>query len=77
MTKERKKSHKETTDNHLGTLLGETEVPSKKSKKKVVQSGESYHIFPKLMHRISSLNGDATILEVGTKLEDDVVLVEE
>ena len=43
---------------------------------KVLNEQESYHVPPKLMHRIIALKGDATILEVGTPLIDDVVLVE-
>ena len=44
---------------------------------KVLNEGDTYHITPKLMHRIIALKGDATILESGTHQEDDVVLVEE
>ncbi|KKK89536.1 hypothetical protein LCGC14_2732100 [marine sediment metagenome] len=43
---------------------------------KVLNEGDFYHIIPKVMHRIIALKGDATILEVGTPQEDDVVLVE-
>jgi mannose-6-phosphate isomerase-like protein (cupin superfamily) len=46
-------------------------------KSKVLQETEDYHIPPKIMHRIIALKGDATILEVGTKIEDDIVIIEE
>jgi len=45
-------------------------------RKKVLNEGESYHISPKIMYRISALKGNVTILEAGTKIEDDVVIVE-
>lgn len=43
---------------------------------KTLNEGDIYHIPPKLMHRIIAFKGDATILETGTKLEDDIVVVE-
>lgn len=43
---------------------------------RILNEGDIYHIPPKLMHRIIALKGDATILETGTRLEDDIVLVE-
>ena len=43
---------------------------------KVLNEGDTYHIPPKLMHRIIAMKGDATILEAGTPLLDDVVVVE-
>lgn len=46
-------------------------------KKKSLQAGESYHIPSGVMHRLIALKSDATILEVGTQLIDDAVLVEE
>lgn len=45
-------------------------------KQKILNEGDTYHIPPKLMHRIIALKGDATILEAGTSQEDDIVLVE-
>jgi len=45
-------------------------------KNKMLEEGETYHIPPKLMHRIMAFQGDSTILEVGTKIEDDIVIVE-
>ena len=46
-------------------------------KSHTINQGESYHIPPKLIYRLKALTCDATILEVGTKIEDnDVVLVE-
>ena len=44
---------------------------------KILNEKDSYHIPPKLMHRIMAMKGDATILEVGTAIQDDVVLVEQ
>lgn len=46
-------------------------------KKRVLQEAQEYHIPPKIMHRITALRGDATILEVGTKIENDIIIVEE
>ena len=43
---------------------------------KLLNEKDSYHIAPKLMHRIIAFKGDATIIEIGTPLEDDIVLVE-
>jgi len=44
---------------------------------KLLREGEKYHISPKLMHRLIAIQGDVTILEVGTQIENDVVIVEE
>lgn len=44
---------------------------------RTLNEGDRYHIRPKMMHRIHAIKGDVTIFEVGTKLEDDVVEVEE
>lgn len=44
---------------------------------RLLNEGDRYHIQPRVMHRIYAVKGDATILEVGTKLEDDVVVVED
>ena len=46
-------------------------------RERMLNEGSSYHIPPKLKHKIVAIKGDATILETGTKSEDDVVLVEE
>lgn len=46
-------------------------------RKKVLNEQDSYHLSPKIMYRIIALKGDVTVLEVGTKLEDDIVVVEE
>lgn len=46
-------------------------------KTRTLGEGEKYHISPKIMHRLIALKTDATILEVGTKIEDDIVIVEE
>lgn len=46
-------------------------------KNRVLNAGEKYHIPPQLRHRIIAMQGDATILEVGTPYEDDVVIIEE
>jgi len=42
----------------------------------LLNEGDRYHIHPRVMHRFNAIKGDATILEVGTKIEDDVVVVE-
>jgi len=47
------------------------------NKNKVLNEGDKYHINPKIMHRLVAIRGDATILEAGTRLEDDVVIVED
>jgi quercetin dioxygenase-like cupin family protein len=45
---------------------------------KLLAQGESFQILPKIMHSITALKGDATILEAGTQiLENDTVVVEE
>jgi quercetin dioxygenase-like cupin family protein len=45
---------------------------------KLLMQGDSYDIPPKIMHRIIALKDDATVLEAGTKLvENDIVIVEE
>ena len=44
---------------------------------KILNEGDRYHIRPKIMHRVHAIKGDVTILEVGTKIEEDVVEVEE
>ena len=44
---------------------------------KMLNEGDRYHIIPKMMHKIHAIKGDVTVLEVGTKLEDDIVEVEE
>lgn len=46
-------------------------------KSKFLQEGETYHILPKIRHQIVAFKGDATIIEVGTPLQDDIVIVEE
>lgn len=43
---------------------------------KTLNEGDTYHIPPKVIHQIIALKGDATILETGTPLEDDIVKVE-
>ena len=47
------------------------------NRNKVLNEGDSYHIPPRVMHRLIALKGDATILEAGTKLTEDVVVVED
>jgi len=44
---------------------------------KLLQEGDSYHISPKIMHKFHAIKGDVTILEAGTGLEDDIVVVKE
>lgn len=46
-------------------------------KNRILNEGEQFHINPKIMHRIHAFKGDATILEAGTELVDDVVVVED
>lgn len=46
-------------------------------KSRMLNPGESYHIPPKLMHRIVAIKGDVTVLDAGTPVEeDDIVTVE-
>lgn len=45
------------------------------NRNKILNEGDRYHIKPKIMHSIQAIKGDVTILEVGTKLEDDVIEV--
>lgn len=44
---------------------------------KLLNEGDSLHISPKVMHRFAAVRGDATIVETGTKLVDDEVVVEQ
>jgi len=44
---------------------------------KLLNEGDRYHIQPKIMHRVHAIKGDATVIEVGTKMEDDVVVIED
>jgi len=43
------------------------------SRTKLLNEGEQYHIPAKVMHQLVAVKGDATILESGTKLLDDVI----
>ena len=45
-------------------------------KNKLLQEGDSFHIASKLMHRFHAIKGDVTLLEAGTRFEDDIVVVE-
>lgn len=45
-------------------------------KTQLVEAGKEIHIAPKIMHRLHAIKSDATVLEVGTKILDDVVMVE-
>lgn len=40
----------------------------------VLKEGESIQIGPKIKNRMSAIQGDATILEAGTKMEEDIVV---
>ena len=40
---------------------------------KILREGERYHVRPTIKHSICALQGDATVFEIGTKLEDDFV----
>lgn len=44
---------------------------------KMLNPSDTYHIPHKLMHQIIAFKGDAIIIEVGTRLEDDVVIVKQ
>ena len=44
---------------------------------KTLNEGDRYHIRPKVMSRITALKGDATIIETGTYLEDEDIIVVE
>ena len=45
---------------------------------RLLQEGERYHIRPGIMHRIHAVKGDATVIDVGAKFdEDDIVVVED
>jgi len=45
-------------------------------KASILEAGERIHIPPKIMHRMHALKTDATVLEVGTEIVNDVVVVE-
>jgi quercetin dioxygenase-like cupin family protein len=42
---------------------------------KLLQEGESYHFHPGIMHQLTAIKGDATILECGTEATSDFVAV--
>ena len=44
--------------------------------RKTLNEGDTYHIPPRVMYQLIALKGDATILQTGTKLEDDIVEVD-
>ena len=44
-------------------------------KNKTLNQGESYRILPKVIYSIYAPSEDTTMLEVGTKTEDDIVVV--
>ena len=44
--------------------------------KHILNKGDSYHVSPKIMYRLNAFRGDVTLLEAGSKLEDDLVVVE-
>lgn len=44
---------------------------------KILAQGESYHIRPKIMYRMAAFQDTTTILEAGTKIVDDVIVVEQ
>ena len=46
-------------------------------KNRLLSIGEQFHVLPKMMHRIQAVRGDATVLEVGTELTDDIVVVKD
>jgi len=41
-----------------------------------LKAGDTFHIRPKIMYRFHALKSDATLLEAGTKLENDVTTIE-
>lgn len=43
---------------------------------KMLKSKDTVHIPPKHMWRLMAIKGESIILEAGTKIEDDVVIVE-
>lgn len=46
-------------------------------KTRLVGEGEVLHISPKIMHRATAIKGDATVIETGTKILNDIVVVED
>lgn len=42
----------------------------------LLNEGERKHIPPKTKHKLHAIQGDATIIEVGTKIEDDEIVIE-
>ena len=42
----------------------------------LLNEGDRKHIPPKTKHKLPAIKGDATIIEVGTKLEDDEIILE-
>ena len=44
---------------------------------KMLGPGDTYHISPKIMYQLVALKGDVLLIEAGSKLEDDVVIVKQ
>lgn len=45
---------------------------------KLMAEGETVHISPGIMHGATAIKGDATVIEVGTKIEDyGIVIVDD
>lgn len=44
-------------------------------KTRTIEEGGRYHIRPGVKHSVYAVQGDATIIEVGTKIEDDFIEV--
>ena len=65
-----------TQDITIFVLQGEIHL-FVEGKTKLIKAGETQRIIPKVMHRLIALKGDAVILESGTKIEDDIVVVQE
>ena len=44
---------------------------------KIFNSGESLNVYPNVMHQVMAIKGNVTIIECGTTLEDDMVIISE
>lgn len=63
-----------TMDKTICVLQGVIQLKME-GRNKIINEGDDVHIRPKIMHMFTAIRGDATIIETGTELLDDEVVV--
>ena len=58
-------------------LLQNAVILDIEGKNRMLKEKESFDIAPKMMHRLKAIKGEVTLLEISTKIEDDIVVVED